>query len=100
MSGFGPPAGVGGDVQALTALGEALDRVGAGGIRVLAETAVLLHAHPRWAVWLPAGGREWTAVRPAGSIPPGPEAPMVWVHAETASGLAAMMQRADGQLPR
>jgi hypothetical protein len=85
-------------VQAVTVLGEALDRLGAGGIRVLAEVAVLLHVHPRWAVWLPAGDREWTAVRPAGSVPPGPEVPTVWARAETAGQLAVLMQRADEQL--
>jgi hypothetical protein len=98
VSGSGPPAGAGGDVQAVTALGDALDRVGAHGIRVLAEVAVLLYAHPRWAIWLPVGGREWTAVRPAGSIPPGPEVPTIWVHAETAGQMAVLMQRADAQL--
>jgi hypothetical protein len=98
VSGSVRPPGVGGDGQALTALGDALDRLGARDIRVLAEVAVVLRDHPRWAIWLAAGGREWTAVRPAGSMPPGPEVPTVWVRAETAGQLAVMMQRADEQL--
>lgn len=98
MSGSFPPTEAGRDAQALTALGDALDRLGARGIRALAEAAVLLHAYPRWAVWLPTDGREWTAVRPAGSLPPGRQAPTIWVRAATAGELAAMMDRAEGQL--
>jgi hypothetical protein len=87
------------DAEALAALGAALDRLGASGLRAVAEAAVLLHAYPQWAIWLPAGGREWTAVRPAGSMPPGPEVPAVWVRAETAGQLAVLMRRTDTQLP-
>ena len=90
---------VSGEAQALAALGDALERLDAGSVRVLAEVAVLLRAHPQWAIWLPAGGREWTAVRSAGSSPPGPEMPMIWVRAGTAGELADMMGRADSQLP-
>jgi hypothetical protein len=92
------PGGAGIDAQALAALGDALDRLGASGLRVVAEAAVLLHAHPQWAVWLRAGGRGWTAMRPTGSMPSGPEVPTVWVCAGTAGELAVMMQRADGAL--
>jgi hypothetical protein len=77
MSGSVSAAGAAGDAQALTALGDALDRLGARDIRVLAEAVVLLRAHPHWAVWLPADGGGWTAVRPAGWMPPGPEVPAV-----------------------
>jgi hypothetical protein len=87
------------DARALAALFDALDRLSARDIRVFAEVAVLLHTHPQWAVWLPVGDREWTAVRPAGSRPPDPEVPMVWVRARTAGELAAMMRRTDAQLP-
>ena len=101
MSQAGWPAGAGGvsgDAQALAALGDALDRLGAGNFRVLAEAAILLRDHPRWAVWLPASDHDWTAVRPASSRPPGPEVPMLWVHAGTAGELARMMRAADAQL--
>ena len=98
MSSADPSAGASGDAQALAALGEALDRHGVGSARHLAEVAVLLRAFPRWAVWAPAGGGTWTAVRPAGSMPPGPEASMVWVRAGTASELAALMRAADAQM--
>jgi hypothetical protein len=64
-----------------------------------AQAAVLLTAYPQWAVWLPADRAVWTAVRPAGSIPPGPQAPMVWVHAATADELEGLMRAADAQLP-
>jgi hypothetical protein len=99
VSAADPPTGAGGNGQALAALGNALDQLGVGSVRVLAEAAVLLRAYPRWAVWLAANGREWTAVRPAGSMAPGPEAPMIWVRAETAGQLAVLMQRANQQLP-
>jgi hypothetical protein len=90
---------VSGEAQALTALGDALDLLDAGRVRVLAEAVILLRAHPRWAIWRPAGSHEWTAVRPAGSSPPGPDMPMIWVRAGTAGELAGMMRRADSQLP-
>ena len=35
----------------------------------------------------PADRGEWAAMRPAESVPPGPEAPMVWVRAGTAGEL-------------
>ena len=92
------PGRTGGDAQALAALGDALDRLGAGSVRGLAEVVALVRAYPRWAIWLPADGREWTAVRPAGSMPPGPEAPMVWVRAGTAGELASRMLAADDAL--
>jgi len=96
-----PPAGpgrTGGDAHALAALGDALDWLGAGSVRGLVEVVALVRAHPRWGIWLAADGREWTAVRPAGSMPPGPEAPMVWVRAGTAGELASRMLAADDAL--
>lgn len=96
-----PPGGsgrTGSDAQALAALGDAVDRLGAGRVRGLVEVVALVHAHPRWGIWLAADGREWTAVRPAGLMPPGPEAPMVWVRAGTAGELASRMRAADDAL--
>jgi len=86
------------DKQALMALGEALDRLGAGSVRGCVEVGLLAHAFPQWAVWRQADGFSWTAVRPAGSMPPGPEAPMVWVRARTAAGLMDRMRAADSGL--
>jgi hypothetical protein len=99
MSSVDPSAGASDDTQALAALGEALDRLGAGSARHLAEVAVLVRAFARWAIWVPAGDGKWTAARPAGSMPPGPEAPMVWVRAGTAAELAGVMRTADARLP-
>jgi hypothetical protein len=69
-----------------------------------AETLALLTAlyrdHPRWAIWLPLPGGQWTAVRPAGSRPPSPQMPMLWVHADTSVDLADQMRRADETLQR
>lgn len=64
----------------------------------LAEVVVLYRDHPRWAIWMPVAGGEWAAVRPAGSRPPGPEVPMLWVHAGTAADLRGRMSRADARL--
>jgi hypothetical protein len=65
---------------------------------VLAEAIILLRDHPQWAIWLPASGGIWAAIRPASSRPPSPELPTIWVHAETASELANLMQAADEQV--
>jgi GNAT superfamily N-acetyltransferase len=99
VSSAGLPAEASGDSQSLTVLGDALDRLGLASARRLAEAAVLIRAFPRWAVWLPEGSGTWTAARPAGLMPPGPEAPMVWVRAGTAGQLASLMRAADTQLP-
>ena len=64
----------------------------------LAEAVILLRDHPQWAIWLPASGGDWTAIRPASSRPPSPELPTIWVHADTASELAELMQAADEQV--
>jgi hypothetical protein len=85
-------------VQALSALGDALDQLGAGSVRALAEAAILLHAFPQWAIWLPPAGGTWTAVRPADSRSPEPEIPMIWVEARTASELADKMQTIDARI--
>jgi hypothetical protein len=64
----------------------------------LAEANALLRNHPRWAIWLPLGSGDWAAIRPASSRPPSPELPTIWVHADTASELARLMQVADEQI--
>jgi hypothetical protein len=74
----------------------------AGGIdaETLAAVTALYREHaPQWAVWPPlAAFGVWTAVRVAGSRAPGPELPMVWVTAGTATELSARMRQADGAL--
>ena len=87
------------DAQALADLRNALGPFGASLPRGLAQAAILLCAFPQWAVWLPADRGAWTAARPANSMPPGPEAPMVWVQAETSGELARLMQAADARSP-
>jgi len=62
------------------------------------EATILMRDHPQWAIWLPARGGDWTAVRPASARPPTPELPTIWVHADTARELARIMHAADEQL--
>jgi len=65
----------------------------------LAAITTLYRDHPRWAVWPPLSvGGQWTAVRPAGSRPPGPETPMLWIHAATVTELGERMRNADAAL--
>jgi hypothetical protein len=78
---------------------DVLEQLGFTDALTLAEVAVLQQGHPRWAVWVPAAGGEWAAARPAGSRPPGPEVPMLWVRAGTAAELGGRMSRADAGLP-
>ena len=79
-------------------LAQALAGLDAAAGQVIAEVIGLYREFPAWAVWLPSRGRPWTAVRPASGRVPGPELPMVWVHAETVAELADQMRRVDGQL--
>jgi hypothetical protein len=79
-------------------LPETLAGPGAEAGQVIAEFIVLHREFPAWAVWLPYRGRSWTAVRPASARVPGPDLPMVWVHAATAAELADRMRGVDGQL--
>jgi hypothetical protein len=72
-----------------------LEQLGLTDARALAEAVVLFRDHPLWPVWLPVDGRAWTAVRPAGSRPPGPEVPLLWVQAATAAQLDVRMRSAD-----
>jgi hypothetical protein len=87
----------GGD-EALSFPLEVLAGLDAGARRVMAEVIGLYREFPAWAVWLPWAGRSWTAVRPASGRVPGPELPMVWVHADTAAQLAERMRRMEEQL--
>lgn len=82
-----------------------MDAEGAGAAQVsaeeevaLAEALILLRDHPQWAIWRPASGSDWTAIRPASSRPPAPELPTMWVHADTAAELARLIQAADRQV--
>jgi hypothetical protein len=63
-----------------------------------ARAVALLADHPSWAIWLPAAGRGWTAVRAASSRPPGPGLPLLWADAPTADGLARTMRALDEQV--
>jgi hypothetical protein len=78
---------------------DVLEQLRFPGALTLAEVVALHHDHPRWAVWVPAPGGEWAAVRPAGLRLPGPEVPMLWVRAGTAAELGRRMTRADAGLP-
>ena len=66
--------------------------------QAVSEVVVLHREFPAWAVWLPHGGRQWTAVRPASARAPGPDLPMIWVHAATPAELADRMRGVDAQL--
>jgi hypothetical protein len=63
-----------------------------------AQAAALLISHPAWAIWLPQGSGEWTAVRPASSRPPGPGQPLLWAQAATVDELTRKMHALDEQV--
>jgi hypothetical protein len=77
---------------------EALAGLDAEARGVIGQVVALYREFPAWAVWLPYQGRQWVAVRPASARAPGPDLPMIWVHADTAAQLAARMRGADAQL--
>jgi hypothetical protein len=83
------------DAGLVSAVRGLLEQFGVADARTLAEAVTLHRDHPRWAVWLPAAGGRWAAVRPVGLRPPGSELPMLWVRADTAEELGARMQQAD-----
>ena len=87
------------DAGPASGIRDVLERLGFADALTLAEVAVLHRDHPRWAVWVPVAGGEWAAARPAGSRPPGPDVPMLWVRAGTAAELGGRMSRVDGGLP-
>jgi len=86
------------DVGLVSVVRGVLEQSGVTDALTLAEAVALYRDHPRWAVWLPAVGGGWAAVRPAGSRPPAPEVPMLWVHADSADELGARMRQADAGL--
>ena len=79
----------------ISVLRDVLEELGASDSQVLAEIVWLHLDLPLWAVWPPADGRGWIALRPAGSRPPGPEVPLLWVQATTVVELDARMHAAD-----
>jgi len=94
----GTPRGHGGGDGISPPLLEALAGLDAETSQVIGPAIALYREFPAWAVWLPHGGRPWAAVRPASARAPGPDLPMIWVHADTAAELAARMRGADAQL--
>jgi len=90
--------GAGWDEGFVSAVSGILEQFCLPDVQSLAEAVLLNLNHPLWAVWLPAAGRGWVAVRPVGSRPPGPELPMLWVVAESAADLSTRMLRADAAL--
>ena len=85
-------------VSEFAAVVSRLEKPGVTDAPVIAEVVALHRDHPQWAVWLPVPGGEWAALRPAGSQPPNPEIPMIWVRASTADGLAERMRGVDAHL--
>jgi len=77
---------------------EALAGLGPEDRQAITEVIALYREFPAWAVWLPQGGRPWTAVRPASARAPGPDLPVVWTQAGTAADLAGRMRSVDAQL--
>jgi hypothetical protein len=98
MEREGMPCGPGDGGEAPVLPPEALAGLDARATQVMAQVIGLYREFPSWAVWPPYRGRLWTAVRPASARAPGPEQPMVWVHADTAAKLAERMRSVDGQL--
>jgi len=94
----GAPRGHGDDDGIPPPLAEALAGLDAETSKDITQAIALYREFPAWAVWLPYRGRRWTAVRPASARAPGPDLPMIWVHADTATELTERMQRADAQL--
>jgi hypothetical protein len=92
------PAGQGDEHGISSPLLEALAGLDAETSGAISQVIVLYREFPAWAVWLPYRGRRWTAVRPASARAPGPDLPMIWVHADAAAELAARMRSADAQL--
>lgn len=90
--------GASGDADLASVVRRALEQFAVADAAAIADAVALHRDHPRWAVWLPAGGCEWAAMRPASSRPPAPELPMVWVRGGTAAELSARMRQADAAL--
>jgi hypothetical protein len=92
-------AGAGGNEGLISAGRGVFDRFGLANAGEFAEIVSRYRDHPLWAVWLPTDGRGCVTVRPAGSRPPGPEVPMVWMAAQTAVQLGTRMRVADAGSP-
>jgi hypothetical protein len=92
------PRGHGGEDGISPPLAEALAGLDAEARSAISEVVVLYQQFPAWAVWLPHKGRQWAAVRPASARAPGPDLPMIWVHAATPAELAGRMRGVDAQL--
>jgi hypothetical protein len=92
------PAGPGDEHRIEPPLLEALAGLGPEDRQAISQVIALHREFPAWAVWLPYRGRRWAAVRPASARAPGPDLPMIWVHADTAAELAARLRGADAQL--
>lgn len=98
MEREGTPHGHSGEDGISPRLLEALAGLDAEATEAISQVIVLYREFPAWAVWLPHGGRRWSAVRPASARAPGPDLPMIWVHADTVAELAARMRGAGAQL--
>jgi hypothetical protein len=92
------PGGASRETGLASRVGGLLEECGVTDALAIAEVVALYRDHPQWAVWLPVPGGQWGAARPAGSRPPGPEMPMVWVRADTVSELGGRMGQADSSL--
>jgi len=95
---MGESDGASKDVGLISVLRDVLEELGASNSQALAELVWLHLDHSLWAIWLPVDGRGWTAVRSAGSRPPAPEVPLLWVQATTAAQLDVKMHSADAVL--
>jgi hypothetical protein len=92
------PAGREGEHGISPQLLAALAGLDAEASQAMAAIIGLYREFSAWAVWLPSANRAWTAVRPASGRVPGPELPMIWVHAATSVELAERMHGVDTQL--
>jgi hypothetical protein len=92
------PEGVSRDAGLASRVRGLLEEFGVTDALAIAEVVALFRDHPQWALWLPGPGDAWVAARSAGSRPPGPEVPMIWVRAGTASELGGRMSQADVSL--
>ena len=98
MEGDRTPAGREDGREASPELLAALAGLDPEALQVITEVIALHREFPAWAVWLPHRGRDWVAVRAASARVPGPDLPMVWVHAATPADLTGRMRAVDGQL--
>jgi hypothetical protein len=92
------PAGRGDEHRIEPSLLETLAGLGPEDRQAISQVIALHREFPAWAVWLPYRGRRWAAVRPASERAPGPDLPMIWVHADTAAELATRLRGTDAQL--